>query len=61
MMSSVDSAYNAAGSTVEHGIRDGTLLRGEVLARWQELVGTGEFMRGLQARVGRLRDRVVPP
>ncbi len=59
LRSSVDSAYRAAGETVEHGVRDGTLLRGEVLARWQELVGTGEFMRSLQARVGRVRDRVV--
>ena len=55
----VASAYQAAQATVEHGVRDGSLLRGEVLARWQELVGTGEFMRGLQARVARLRDRVV--
>ena len=30
-----------------------------MLARWQEFVGTGEFMRGLQARVGPLRDRVA--
>ena len=37
----MDSAYRAAAATVEHGVRDGTLLRGEVLARWQELVGTG--------------------
>jgi hypothetical protein len=53
------SAYRAAEGTVEHGIRDGELLHGEVLARWQELVGTGEFMRGLQSRVSRLRDRVA--
>ena len=59
LTASVDAAYSAALSTVDHGVRDGTLLRGEVLARWQELIGTGEFMRGLQARVGRLRDRVV--
>ena len=32
-------------ATVEQGIHDGALLRGEVLARWQEFVGTGEFMR----------------
>jgi hypothetical protein len=30
-----------------------------VLARWQELVGTGELLRSLDQRVGRLRDRVV--
>lgn len=34
------------------------MLRGEVLARWQEFVGTGELLRGLQGRVGALRDRV---
>ena len=31
---------------------DGRLLRGEVLARWQEFVGTGEFLRTLETRVG---------
>ena len=35
------------------------MLRGEVLARWQEFVGTGELLRGLQSRVGRIRDRVA--
>jgi hypothetical protein len=30
-----------------------------VLARWQEFVGTGEWMRALQGQVSRLRDRVV--
>ena len=35
------------------------MLRGEVLARWQEFVGTGEMTRGLEERIGRLRDRVT--
>ena len=48
-----------AAAGVEHGLRDGTLLRGEVLARWQEFVGTGELVRTLEARIGRTRDRVV--
>jgi hypothetical protein len=39
--------------------RDGTLLRGETLARWQEFVGTGELMRSLDDKVGRIRDRLV--
>jgi hypothetical protein len=34
------------------------MLRGEVLARWQEFVGTGELLKGLQTNVGRLRDKV---
>ena len=37
------SAYAAAAEAVDAGMTDGTLLRGEVLARWQEFVGTGEF------------------
>ena len=52
------AAYDAARDGVDQGVRSGTLLRGEVLARWQEFVGTGEWMRSLQDRVGRLRDRV---
>ncbi|UWZ44952.1 dynamin family protein [Dactylosporangium matsuzakiense] len=55
----VHQAYRAATESVEKGIHDGALLRGEVLARWQELVGTGDIMRALQARVGKVRDRVV--
>lgn len=54
-----EGAYRDAEAAVAKGVRDGSLLRGEVLARWQELVGTGEFMRSLQTRVGRLRDRIV--
>ncbi|MFI7606989.1 ABC transporter [Micromonospora sp. NPDC049366] len=55
----VRAAYRSAHRTVEQGLRDGRLLRGEVLARWQEFVGTGEFFRTLEARIGRLRDRLV--
>jgi hypothetical protein len=55
----VRAAYRGARRTVEHGLQDGRLLRGEVLTRWQEFVGTGELFRTLEARVGRLRDRVV--
>ncbi len=29
-----------------------------MLNRWQEYVGTGEFMRSLEVRIGRLRDRL---
>jgi hypothetical protein len=53
------ASYDAARAGVEEGVRSGSLLRGEVLARWQEFVGTGEWMRSLQDRVGRLRDRVA--
>lgn len=41
----VGLAYGSARSTVEHGIRSGTMLRGEVLARWEELWRSGEWSR----------------
>jgi hypothetical protein len=53
------AAYVGASAEVDEGMRDGSLLRGEVLARWQEFVGTGELLRTLQDRVGRLRDRLT--
>jgi energy-coupling factor transporter ATP-binding protein EcfA2 len=53
------AAYTSAYEGIDDGVRSGTLLRGEVLARWQEFVGTGEWMRALQGQVSRLRDRVV--
>lgn len=52
-------AYDEARTRVDEATADGTLLRGEVLARWQEFVGTGELLRSLEARVGWLRDRIV--
>jgi len=54
----VETAYNAALEQVEHAFTDGSLLRGEVLARWQEFVGTGELFKSLQNRIGRIRDRL---
>ena len=55
----VDAAYDEALEAVNKASADGTLLRGEVLARWQEFVGTGELLKSLESRVGRVRDRVV--
>jgi hypothetical protein len=53
------AAYADGLDAFDHATGDGTLLRGEVLARWQDFVGAGEFMRSLEDRVGRLRDRLV--
>jgi len=52
-------AYDGAIDAVAKASADGSLLRGEVLARWQEFVGTGELLRSLETRVGWLRDRIV--
>ncbi len=53
-----DGAYAAALHEVEAALRSGSLLRGEVLARWHEVVGTGDVMRALESRVGWARDRL---
>lgn len=55
----VDRAYDDAVAAVSTASADGSLMRGEVLARWQEFVGTGELLRSLETRVGGLRDRLV--
>ncbi|MFC6288260.1 dynamin family protein [Nocardioides sp. GCM10027113] len=54
-----ETAYAEAVEKVSESCADGTLLRGEVLARWQEFVGTGELLRTLEQRVGWLRDRIT--
>jgi hypothetical protein len=53
-----EHAYGSALDEVDETVRSGSLLRGEVLARWHEVIGTGDFMRALEGRVGRLRDRL---
>ncbi len=55
----LDASYDQALADIDKGSADGTLLRGEVLARWQEFVGTGELLRNLESRVGWLRDRIT--
>jgi hypothetical protein len=54
----VDGAYARALDEVNDALRSGALLRGEVLARWHEVVGTGDLMRGLESRLSWLRDRM---
>jgi len=52
----VANAYERALEEVEETLRGGSLLRGEVLARWYEVVGTGDLMRALESRVAWARD-----
>lgn len=54
----VNAAYADALAAITEASSDGSLLRGEVLARWQDFVGTGEFFRALESGIGRLRDRM---
>lgn len=52
------ASYQEATRAVSIQTSDGTLMRGEVLSRWHEFVGTGEFMRAVEQRISWLRDRV---
>lgn len=53
------TAYDRAADGVATATSDGTMLRGEVLTRWQEFVGTGELFRAVETRVSALRDRAT--
>jgi energy-coupling factor transporter ATP-binding protein EcfA2 len=53
-----DRSFAEAARTIAVQTSDGSLLRGEVLARWQDFVGTGEFMRAVEQRIGWLRDKL---
>ncbi|WP_319019088.1 dynamin family protein [Microbispora sitophila] len=52
LRSDVDAAYMGALARIDEATRDGSLLRGEVLARWQDFAGSGDLMRTLQLRRG---------
>lgn len=58
LASQVDDAFAHAHAKVVSAVDDGSVLRGEVLARWQDFVGSGEILRQVEAGVGRLRDKI---
>ena len=51
----VEAAYGTALAELDEATRNGSLLRGEVLARWQDFAGTGDLLRSLHVQRGRLR------
>ena len=62
LIAAVAAAYRVALTEIETSTADGSLMRGEVLARWQDFAGSGELLRALQARraMGRQRRRRGP-
>ncbi len=54
----LEATYHDARADLGTDISGGNLLRGEVLDRWQELIGTAELMRAVQSRISRIRDRI---
>ncbi|MFB9963117.1 dynamin family protein [Sinosporangium siamense] len=56
----VDAAYMAALAEIDEMSRNGSLLRGEALARWQDFAGSGDLKRTLRLRKpGRFAGKAV--
>lgn len=55
----VNAAFDRAEDALRRHASDGSMLRGEVLSRWQDVVGTGEWARKLEKGVSSLRDRIT--
>ncbi|NDU77427.1 AAA family ATPase [Actinomadura sp. DSM 109109] len=56
----VEAGYGTALAELDEATRNGSLLRGEVLARWQDFAGTGDLLRSLHVqrpRRGRSANR----
>jgi GTPase SAR1 family protein len=53
LQTAVADAYSAALAQFDEATRNGSLLRGEVMARWQDFAGTGDLLKALQVRRGR--------
>jgi energy-coupling factor transporter ATP-binding protein EcfA2 len=50
LRAAAEAPYRDALAAVQKGTRDGSLLRGEVLARWQDFIVTGDLLRALRSR-----------
>lgn len=59
LRSDAERSFAEAVRTIVVQTADGTLLRGEVLSRWHDFVGTGEFFRAVEQKIGWLRDRLM--
>ncbi|MGW4642587.1 AAA family ATPase [Sphaerisporangium sp. NPDC004334] len=56
----VDAAYMGALAEIDDAMSSGSLLRGEVLARWQDFAGSGDLMKTLHLRrPGRLATKTA--
>ncbi|MEO5875020.1 MAG: AAA family ATPase [Streptosporangiaceae bacterium] len=56
----VGSCYNTALAELDEATRNGSLLQGEVLARWQDFAGTGDLLRALHLRRGKAAHTPKP-
>jgi GTPase SAR1 family protein len=54
----VDGVFDSAGERLVRTLSDGSLVNGELLARWQEFMADGEFLRRLDGGTVNLADRM---
>ena len=57
LIAAVTGAYQAGLAEIDEKLQDGSLMSGEVLARWQDFAGTGDLLRTLQSRRGSGKQR----
>ena len=60
LLAQIDGCYAAALAEFDETTRNGSLLRGEILARWQDFAGAGDLQRMLQVRRGSARPASCP-
>jgi energy-coupling factor transporter ATP-binding protein EcfA2 len=53
LQTAVATTYSGALAEFDEATRNGSLLHGEVMARWQDFAGTGDLLKALQVRRGR--------
>ena len=51
-----ESVYQDQVEELADALKNGTLIRGEVLKRWQAFVGTGELLRAMTSGASRIRS-----
>ncbi|MCQ9384816.1 ABC transporter [Brevibacterium moorei] len=59
LSAAVEGAFAGQIDELSAALRRGDAVRGEVQARWQDFIGTGQFFKGLEPSVARLRDRLT--
>lgn len=58
LRSQAEAEFSAAADRVGAIVGDGSMLRGEIIAHWHDVVGTTDLMRGLDEKVASLRSRL---
>ena len=61
LTSAVAGSYQAGVDEIDRRLQDGSLMSGEVLARWQDFAGAGDVLQSLQSRRGSRQRRHRAP